>query len=151
MREFDASRKAIDWPQLEIMPNLEKALEALFANYKLCIASNANASHADDVKLALEKVNISRHFHAFFTYADIGFAKPDERFFQFILKSLNIAPDECVMVGDDYANDISGAKRVGMHTVWYGGSPAEAQPHADLVIADMAELPAAIAKIEKMQ
>lgn len=149
MREFDASRKAIDWPQLETMPNIEKTVEVLSARYKLCIASNASASHADDVKLALERVNIARYFHGFFTFADIGFAKPSPKFFQSVIKSLRVEPGDCVMVGDDYVNDISGAKRVGIRTVWYGGSLADAKPYADVVIADMSELPTAIAYLEK--
>ncbi|MSQ32141.1 MAG: HAD family hydrolase [Dehalococcoidia bacterium] len=150
MREFDASTKAVVWPHLEVMPNVEKVLHTLYADFILCIASNASASHAGDVKQALERVNIAHYFYECFTFADIGFSKPDRRFFQSILKSLDKSPEECVMVGDDYFNDISGAKRSGIHTVWYRGSHSEAQPYADAVIADMAELPSAIKQIEKM-
>jgi FMN phosphatase YigB (HAD superfamily) len=47
-----------------------------------------------------------------------GMKKPDHIFFKRALSSLNALPQESVIVGDKYNNDIKPAIELGMHTVW---------------------------------
>jgi len=50
---------------------------------------------------------------------EAGFSKPDVRIFQTALDRLGCKPDEAVMLGDAWVNDILGAREAGIRTVWY--------------------------------
>ena len=69
-----------------------------------------------------------RHFGAFFaehippalqvfSYQS-GFAKPDPRGFQALLRAGGVSADRCVMIGDAHELDIEPAARLGLRTVW---------------------------------
>lgn len=47
-----------------------------------------------------------------------GLAKPDPDFYRLALNTLRVSPEDSVMVGDTYRNDIAPAKALGMRTVW---------------------------------
>jgi putative hydrolase of the HAD superfamily len=49
-------------------------------------------------------------------YADNG--KPHRAAFNEVLRRTGLAPEQCVMVGDDVASDIRGGREAGMHTIW---------------------------------
>ena len=48
----------------------------------------------------------------------MGMMKPDPEFFSAALRAVGVRPDEAVMVGDTYENDIEPAVALGMRTVW---------------------------------
>ena len=54
-----------------------------------------------------------------------GLMKPDPEFFLSALRSVDAAPQEAVMVGDTYLNDILPALNLGMRTVWVLHRPAK--------------------------
>ena len=60
-----------------------------------------------DLPFAL--VTTSENMHA---------AKPSELFYREILNRIGAAPDETVMIGDDFVNDIQSPSRLGMRTYW---------------------------------
>jgi HAD superfamily hydrolase (TIGR01549 family) len=79
-----------------------------------------------------------------------GISKPDPRAFQGAADALDVAPAECIMVGDRIDNDIVPAKALGMAAILFRGgrhrrqrprSPAE---EPDAVVTDVRELEAAI-------
>jgi len=49
---------------------------------------------------------------------ETGLLKPDPEFFLHALRTVGARPDEAIMVGDTYANDILPAIQLGMRTVW---------------------------------
>lgn len=46
-----------------------------------------------------------------------GWKKPARAFYQAVIDALHLPPDQILMVGDDRENDISGARRAGLHTL----------------------------------
>ena len=48
--------------------------------------------------------------------------KPHPEIFNFILEREGISPNKAVMIGDNIVNDVQGAKKLGMTTVFIGGS-----------------------------
>ncbi len=50
--------------------------------------------------------------------SDMGFIKPHPEIFYRTLKQSQLGADEVVFVGDTYQQDIIGAKRAGLKTVW---------------------------------
>lgn len=164
MRDFpDMFGPMVSWPRVEVLPGVPEALEALSGTYMCVVASNAGASNAELMGQSLERVGIRRHFRHLFTSKELGAAKPDPRFFRGIAERVGVEREACVMVGNDLAKDIAGARQVGMRTVWLKpgapgggatsgaarGAAAPAEPAADTVIASMAELPGAVARLGK--
>jgi FMN phosphatase YigB (HAD superfamily) len=45
-------------------------------------------------------------------------AKPDSRYYAEILALIGRSPDECIMVGDDWGNDIAPAMKTGLRAYW---------------------------------
>ena len=72
-----------------------------------------------------------------FISEDIGFEKPDKRFFGPVISKLNeygIDKDECVIVGDSESSDIQGGINAGIRTVHYTD---ELKSRADAIISDL--------------
>lgn len=93
----------------------------------------------------LRAVGLLNAFDGIFVSDEIGFAKPDARFFSFVLGSTNLAPEECIVIGDSLSSDIAGANASGILSVWYaprGGEPRGARP--DAVARSYAEVLSAV-------
>jgi FMN phosphatase YigB (HAD superfamily) len=52
---------------------------------------------------------------------ELHFAKPRPHFYEEVLARIGFEPDQAIMVGDDFQNDIAPAQAVGMHTYWING------------------------------
>lgn len=52
-------------------------------------------------------------FELYTTYENIGFCKPNPAYYQEILNRLHLAPEECLMVGNDVTEDMA-AQTIGM-------------------------------------
>ena len=129
------------WDTVEWIPGAEQALQRLYSNYMLVVATNAGVSDTQAMIKALERVGAHRYFHHFFSSKDLGYQKPDVRFFQAIANHLAVLPQHCAMIGNLYEKDIIGAKQCGMFTVLLNEKQTPGRyPLADRVIANMEEL-----------
>ena len=66
----------------------------------------------------LQRANILTYFDHITISSDVGFIKPHPEIFRRALAASKLKPGEVVFVGDTYQQDIVGAKRVGLKTVW---------------------------------
>lgn len=129
------------WDHVEYIPYAEEALKILSGKYILCIASNAGFSDAALMIEALKRIGANKFFKYFFTSKDLGFQKPDERFFTAITEKIKINPEQCIMIGDNYEKDIIGAKAVGMKTILFNEKRIVSDySDADITITSMKEL-----------
>jgi putative hydrolase of the HAD superfamily len=65
-----------------------------------------------------------------FVSSEVGFPKPDRRFFKEIEQALGLPPEQLLLVGDDWTNDILGARAAGWQAIWLQRKPtASAEPH----------------------
>ena len=53
-------------------------------------------------------------FELYTTYEDIGVCKPNPAYYREVLARLGLAPEECLMVGNDVAEDMMAAAKVGI-------------------------------------
>jgi HAD superfamily hydrolase (TIGR01662 family) len=138
------------WPRVAAVPHAAEVLAALAAHYRLVVATNADESDAALVLAALARVGLDEHISAVFSSADLGVQKPDGRFYDSMLARLCVRPEETVMVGDSYANDVAGAAAAGLRTVWLDRH-RRPRPHppaaADAEVRSLTELPAAIDRL----
>jgi HAD superfamily hydrolase (TIGR01509 family) len=136
------------WPKVEAVPGIEKALQQLRKDFICCLASNAVDSDAGLMGLALSRVNLRQYFQYLFTSRELEYKKPDSEFYREILTKMQLQPEDCVAVGNDYGKDIVPAKSVGMYTVWLSThSYSTLAPCADYVITSMDELGPVIEKL----
>ena len=144
-----------DWDTVEAEAGAQEALLRLHGRYRLVVATNAEDSPAADVRLALARVGLDEFVDDVVSSADVGDHKPNYAFFRAALlregaRGLPLDPRRAVMVGDGTTNDIAGAQRAGIRTIWYNPTkrrfPDGAQP-PDVVIRKLGELPAAVDRL----
>lgn len=58
--------------------------------------------------------------------SDVGVQKPAPEIFEAALKTAGASRDDVVMLGDNWANDVEGARASGISCVWFNRSGAEA-------------------------
>ena len=94
------------------MPEARETLEALQAKgYRLFAASN---SFGHLQRSRLEQAGILSFFEDTYISMDIGYDKPDIRFYQEALRRCNLQPHEVLMIGDSMTTDILGAQAAGI-------------------------------------
>jgi epoxide hydrolase-like predicted phosphatase len=98
-------------------PN-EKTIEIikkLKANgYEVVVLSNTIEPHAAYHKL---KKNFDLFSFVFLSF-EIGMRKPDRELYEYVLKQLNVHPEQCLFV-DDSEKNVLAAEEVGMHAIHF--------------------------------
>lgn len=130
------------WKKVALVDGIEEILIYLHKKkYTLGIATNAGLSNAQDVLLALKRVNINQYFSYIFTSRDIGHKKQEPAFFETILNMVCLEPEACIMIGDSYEKDIISASKLGIHTVLFEPKPKTSHyPLAEYVVSDIRQL-----------
>lgn len=74
----------------------------------------------------LEALGLRGFFDGIFISDEIGYAKPDRRFFAYVLEKSAVRKEDCIVIGDSLSSDIAGAAAAGILSVWYNpsGKPA---------------------------
>lgn len=100
-----------------LFPNAHEVLTYLKnKNYQLHVATNG----FNEIQFKkLDATDIRKYFTKIFTCEDIGYNKPNFKFFQHVISSLNSAKKDAIMIGDDFVSDISGAKNFGIDQIYF--------------------------------
>lgn len=67
----------------------------------------------------LESVGLSDFFDGVYISDEIGFKKPDPKFFEYLLEKEGLAKKDCIVIGDSLFSDIKGANAAGIKSIWY--------------------------------
>ena len=139
---------------LELRSHAKKLLETASENCKVGLVSNF--TYAPAIYLSLRKLEISQFFNAVVISHDVGWRKPHRMIFEQALKALQVEAKETVYVGDSPAEDIKGAKAVGLRTVFvpsqFYSLPELKQcgEKPDLIVRDLREICAGFARILRL-
>ena len=101
----------------EAKPYLERnrtVLEQLHGRYRLGVISNNWGNTAG----WCEQFHYHEFLEAMIDSTVVGAMKPDPAIFQTALERFALPPEACAYVGDWFENDIVGAHRAGMTTIW---------------------------------
>ncbi|HBB36807.1 MAG: HAD-superfamily hydrolase, subfamily IA, variant 3 [Candidatus Moranbacteria bacterium GW2011_GWC1_45_18] len=101
-------------PDVNLISGVSDLLCELSLKYILATASYAQSYYT---YRELEKSGIAQYFSHFIFSSDIGYRKTDQEFYKICLKKTNNAPEECLMVGDNYLQDVVTPKKVGLKAV----------------------------------
>ena len=118
MRDYGTPGPMAFWPEVGAIDGVQAALEAVAARHEIALGTNSDSDEAQ-VRRALARVGLDHFFEKIFVSAAIGAEKPSPAFFRAVLNGLDSLPEEIVMVGDSYENDVRGAAAAGLWTVWY--------------------------------
>jgi HAD superfamily hydrolase (TIGR01662 family) len=125
-------------------PGVISVMVSLSRSHRLGIISNNNIIGFESF-LAAEK--FLSYFDVTVGSADAGVRKPEPAIFLMALEKAGCDPAESVMVGDRLNKDISGANRVGMHSVrirqgiYADEEPLTLEEQPDYEISDIRDLP----------
>jgi len=100
-----------------LVPGAREMLERLKAKgYRLFAASN---SFGHLQRSRLEQAGILPFFEDTFISMDIGYDKPDIRFYQEALRRADLQAHEVLMIGDSMTTDVIGAQNAGMDALFF--------------------------------
>jgi putative hydrolase of the HAD superfamily len=94
---------------------LNKAQEWRRAGVKCYLATNQEQRRLNYLR---KELGLEKQLDGIFSSCEIGFAKPQKEFFQFILDEIKQLPTEVVLI-DDSPQFVEGAKEMGMEAVLY--------------------------------
>ena len=123
----------------EVLPNSEEVLEYLYDSYNLFIASNGPTKSQ---YRKLINTGLDKYFKGVVSAEDAGYAKPKDKYFQYLFKVLELNPNETAFVGDSLTSDIIGANHNGLYSIWLNRQykPNETDITPDVEIHDIKEL-----------
>ena len=102
-----------DW---RAVPGAVPMLDALAAaDVPVVIVTNNGVA---EQKLKLERVDLANRISALITSEEVGSCKPERAIFDAALAHAGIGAGDAVMLGDAWATDIEGARRLGIRAVW---------------------------------
>lgn len=111
---------------------------------RLGIVSNTGRTPGVVLRRVLERHGLLAYFSAISYSDEVGVRKPDAKIFALTLATLGVTVGEALHVGDNPHDDVLGAKGCGMSAAHYAANGASPSPDADVVVADLAELPRAL-------
>lgn len=100
-----------------LVPGAEKMLQILKdKGYRLFAASN---SFGHLQRSRLKHAGILHYFEDTYISMDIGYDKPDIRFYQEALRRAGLQPHEVLMIGDSMTTDVLGAQKAGIDALYF--------------------------------
>jgi putative hydrolase of the HAD superfamily len=130
-------------------PHAHEVLAELSASLPIALVSN----HTTAVQLRkIERLGLEPFLTAVVTSEEVGVEKPDARIFAAALEAVGEHASNAVMIGDDPAADIAGARAVGLRTVQSREFDPRPAPEglADVVVSALGEVPAALRQWSSM-
>ena len=123
----------------EIYPDALEALPEIRTHWRTALLSNA-----DDGYLNPTLARISGRFEVVLSSEQAQAYKPHPRPFLQVAEQLGVAPSQCAYVGDSQFDDVLGAGRVGMTTIWvsrHGAAPDPDLPAPDYQVSSLTQIP----------
>jgi len=99
----------------DVVPTIE---ELRRRGCKLAIVSNTPWGSSSSVwRRALDRFGLTGYFDVIAFSSEVGWRKPSREIFEWVTSRLEVAPEDCVFVGDSPKEDIDGAVNIGMRAV----------------------------------
>jgi putative hydrolase of the HAD superfamily len=118
----NAKGKMCDWNVVEIVNGAKEALDNISIHSQIYIATSADESTENDIKLAFERVGLAKYISGYFCKENLGITKGSPEFYLAIVKKLKLQPNQVVMVGDTIEKDIKPALQAGLDAIWFNHS-----------------------------
>ena len=100
-----------------LVPEAKEMLDILRTKGYLLFAASNSFGHLQ--RRRLERAGILPYFEDTYISMDIGYDKPDIRFFQEALHRCGLQPSEVLMIGDSMTTDVLGAQAAGIEALFF--------------------------------
>ncbi len=125
-------------PQLvNLFPYALEILEYLKPKYQLHLITNG-FSEVQEIKLNAS--GMDRFFKTVVTSEEANVKKPEPGIFSYAFEKTGASPEESIMIGDDYAVDIAGAKNVGMDQILFDPFDNQSNTEATFRVKRLSEI-----------
>ena len=124
---FDSLSKLSNMPSQDIRKefiaesSINKQLLSLILKlkekYKIALLSNASSTHLRNV---LSSAGITRLFDEIVISSEVGYIKPSEEIFNFVLNKLEVKESEAIFI-DDNINFVKAAQKLGIKSINFKG------------------------------
>ena len=116
------------------------------------LISNTGMTPGETFRQYLDQNGLLKFFETLTFSDEVRLSKPSDEIFYLTLQSMGAAPEETVHVGDHVVNDVVGAKRCGLKTIWITGfyeneNPSDPNTQPDATVATLGLVPEALAKL----
>ena len=120
-----------------LMPFALEALDYLKDRYPMTVITNGFAEIQD---IKLESSGLTGYFREVITSERAGWLKPHQGIFNYALKMAGVSSSESVMVGDNPATDVEGARGAGIDQIYYDPSDRHTKSTSTYKISSLLEL-----------
>lgn len=137
---FEQDFRTIFSDSKEPVDGAYELLDYLSEKYTVCVASNA--SYQQQLK-RLKHADMLKYFDAVFNSEQIGYPKPEVKFFDACFERLgNIPKESVIIIGDSLSADINGGAAYGLKTLWfnYAKAPVPNYVKADFIVNSLDEI-----------
>lgn len=102
--------------QFHLKPDAENIIERLSKRYPLYVASNGI------LEMQVQRLKLAKllpYFTDVYVSDDIGYEKPNSKFFAECLRRSRLTPDDVLLIGDSLQADMVGGNNSAIDTCWY--------------------------------
>ncbi len=103
--------------QCHVIPGAKELLLRLKDGHRICLITNGLKAVQTG---RLVKSGIDRIVDGIFISEEVGFEKPDKRYFDFVKSRIpGFKDNEAIVIGDSLTSDIKGGNNAGIDTIWF--------------------------------
>lgn len=133
---------------LDVLQRSRPVLQILAAHYPIVLVTNFYGN----IQTVLHDFQLTC-FNDVIESAAVGVRKPDPQIFRMGVKALRLKPEETLVIGDSYSNDILPAHAIGCQTIWMRGIGWNNEPADDslpsCIVTDIADVPRKVLNRER--
>jgi len=117
IRETALIFRILTTKSLTIYPETHTVLQELYQHpeLRLCIASNTQRLFTIH---ELRKFDLEKYFEFIIFSSDVKACKPNPKLFLAALEGMKVKPSGAIYIGDNLFDDVGGAQKVGLRTIW---------------------------------
>lgn len=115
--DFERIFQSIGKSNMKPDDEVNKLIVDLGSYYKLGIITNGSVDWQLD---KLEAIGLSETFPKDYVFisSEIGYEKPNKEIYQHVLDRASLQPDQVLIVGDSWTNDVLAPMKQGMQAIW---------------------------------
>lgn len=139
--DFERLYQSIGKGNMKPDDEVNKLIRKLSGYYQVGVITNGSKDWQFD---KLEAIGLCEAFPKDFVFISgvIGYEKPSKEIYQHVLNIASLQPDQVLVVGDSWTNDVVGPIENGMQSIWLNkkNKPIPQEPCPLAVINQLAEL-----------
>jgi 2-haloalkanoic acid dehalogenase type II len=126
-------------------PGVKPLLSALKQKVKIGLVTNTY--NGDEKRARLKHAGLEPYFDTIVFAGEIGCFKPNPAIFRYALNLLQVPPERALFIGDSESDDILGANKAGLSTVFISQDSQKKSDFADYNVRNIDELQALLDRL----